>query len=486
MGKKKKKQKMKRKLNDCILVGGWTLAILLCLATRGWADEVRLGQLQETVATLKKQMADMQKVISQQNEQIRLLGGKAIEIPSSIQISDEIFEEKFNQQWTKKVGDVDKWLKDLKFKGDFRLRYEAFQQTSGHPAETDDRNRFQFRLRYGFEKKFQPDMKMGFYMASGSTNDPTSTNQSFDGLFTFKSLQIERAWAQYNPSWAQKGPMKELEIAGGKFKNPFERGSSKIIWDRDVRPEGAYEMIELRPLRMGFLETILYGIAGQFILDEDSSGSSGADAELYAYQLGLEHRIQNDMTEKPMKVRNAISFYNYSDYAINNNFGTLARGNPNTVAKPGGTSVLDAGDFDVFEVYNEIGFQFQGLPPLKLFFDWAKNLNNGAPDSSLGEHDTAWAMGIKLGKAKKKGSWEFGYEYRYIDPNAVPGFNDSDFGTTGHSDKRGSVFSAKYQLTDQLQLAGAAFFVNNISADSPLGTRDEEQRRFQLDLVWKF
>jgi hypothetical protein len=48
-------------------------------------------------------------------------------------------------------------------------------------------------------------------------------------------------------------------------------------------------------------------------------------------------------------------------------------------------------------------------------------------------------------------------------------------------------------LTDFLELGATAFFVNNVMFGSVGSTltggvvlRDEEQRRFQLDLVWKW
>ena len=85
----------------------------------------------------------------------------------------------------------------------------------------------------------------------------------------------------------------------------------------------------------------------------------------------------------------------------------------------------------------------------------------------------------------EKGDWELGLAYKRIEPESVVGaFNDSDFGL-GHSGKRGSVFKLGYALTDSITLGGAAFFVNNLTTGTG-GVRDEEQRRFQLDLAWKF
>ncbi len=382
------------------------------------------------------------------------------------------------------VPAVPKWFDGLEFSGDFRLRYEAFDFTSGNPAEDDPRNRFRFRLRYGFEKTLLPDMKVGFFLSSGSTNDPTSTNETFDGNFVYKTTVIERAYATYAPSWAERGPIEKLEITGGKFKNPFETGTSEIIWDRDVRPEGAYEKIDFNIVNSENFKVTGYATAGQFILNEDAtlgSGTIGGDAELWAVQLGLNPKFKTPLGDKPVSLLTAVSYYGFSEYAEKGHFGSFARGNPNITGSP---SELDAGSFQIFELYNELKIPLDPLPGLRLFFDWAINGGEDAPDQALGGADDAWALGARLGEAKIKGNWEVGYEYRLIEPNSVVGaFNDSDFGI-GFSDKRGSVVKAKYMLTDHLELGTAAFLVNNAGADSI--SIDEEQRRFQVDLAWKF
>jgi hypothetical protein len=130
------------------------------------------------------------------------------------------------------------------------------------------------------------------------------------------------------------------------------------------------------------------------------------------------------------------------------------------------------------------------LPGMKLFFDWARNLHDQALTIASGGLETAWSFGIKLGQAKKKGSWELGHDYRYVDPNAIPGvFADGDFGFVN---KRGSVIQAKYALTEELLLRSAGYFTNNITVNSgqsaipAANLLDEETRLFQSDLIWAF
>ncbi len=478
--------------------------ISVTVSQAAWADVDQIAVLTKMVKEMEQEMGNMKKVIEQQDSKIRQLEIKGPSSESAPQAADGgpapvMTDKDFEDRLGIALGGSNKWIKDLKFSGDLRLRYEGQDFTSGDRTETDPRNRFRFRLRYGFEKKFNDQMKIGFAMASGEqvggTNvDPTSTNVTFDNLFNFKDIFIEKAFATYTPNWAKIGPVEKLELTGGKFTNPFELGSSELIWDRDVKPEGAYEKIDIRLIDTDNLNLKAYFIAGQFILDEDATlGSPNAtvasgDSQLYALQFGVNPVFYTPFLERPLDYLSAVSYYNYDNYANNRNFfigGTsLARGNPTSL----GGSQLAARDFQVVEAYNEIAIYPYGLPT-RFFFDFAVNpaLSTQANQSGGGilHSNTAWSVGTRLGQLKLKGDWEARYEYRYIGANAVVGaFNDSDFGL-GHSGKQGHVVKLAYMITDSLTLAGSMFFVDNLNAGTG-GVIDQQQRRFQLDLVWKF
>lgn len=474
------------------------LFISLAFAANAWADADPMSIMKSAIDDLNKTIASMQKTISQQNDKINKLesrgpvstGGGSVEMPPPMS------DYEFNERLAGALGGANKWLKDLSFKGDLRLRYEAFQQTSGHPSETDDRNRFRYRLRFGWDKKFTEELKAGFALssgeaASGQNVDPTSTNTTLDNNFNFKDIFVNKAYASYSPNWAKVGPIKNFGVTAGKFSNPFEKGSSDMIWDRDVTPEGIYETVDFNILDTSDFDLAGYATAGQFILDEDGtlSGASG-DSELFAQQMGLNAVFYTPILERPIDFHTAVSYYSYLDYAQGSNFliGTtsLARGNPNST---GLTTDLDTGDFEVIEIYNELAFYPMGVP-VRPFFDWAHNLDNACDGgeclTSQGvNEDNAYAFGVKLGGIVKKGDWEVSYAYKRIEANSVAGaFNDSDFGA-GHSGKRGSQVKAGYALTDNITVNAAAFFVNNLNTGTA-GLRDEETRRFQTDLVWKF
>ncbi|MDD5672485.1 MAG: putative porin, partial [Candidatus Omnitrophica bacterium] len=281
-------------------------------------------ELINLVRGLQEQMTQLKGTIEKQDAKIRQLEirGPEIQMAQPSQTQGEVTpvpmsDYEFNQRLDAATGGAQKWLKDLKFSGDLRLRYEAF---ANHGTFSDpDRNRFRFRLRYGFEKGFGDQMKVGFSLASGEkvTNnghnaDPTSTNQTMGNLEDFKNIWIEKAYATYKPNWAEIGPISGLELTGGKFTNPFEKGSSDLIFDRDLKPEGAYETAKFKLLDTEDFDLESYFTAGQFILQEGST--VGTDAEMYGFQLGISPTVYVPWMDRPLNFFGAVSYYDYSDF----------------------------------------------------------------------------------------------------------------------------------------------------------------------------
>lgn len=93
--------------------------------------------------------------------------------------------------------------------------------------------------------------------------------------------------------------------------------------------------------------------------------------------------------------------------------------------------------------------------------------------------DQGWLIGCKLNKAKKPGSWEFSYDYRDLEKDAVIGiFSDSDF-IGGGTNGKGHRFGITYQLAKNLQ-AALTYFLNE------RGDNGDDYRRLQADLKFKF
>ena len=493
--------------------------LVVCLMTFSSAAFADEAQLMDMVKQMQQQMTEMQSTVMAQKAEIQALkanGGSIQTAPSGVEQTPPMSEAEFNQRLSDSTGGANKWLKDLKFSGDLRLRYEAFKLTGnrnngGTPpvnAYQPDRNRFRIRLRYGFEKTFSPEIKVGFSMATGEkvvntgtsstgiNGDPISTNTSLNNNFDFKNIWVEKAYATYTPEWAKFGDSDALSISGlevtaGKFNNPFEKGSTDMIWDRDLKPEGIYEKIDARLLKNDSLDLKAYATLGQFVLTE--SGNVGTkDSNLFAYQVGLNPVFYVPGMERPIDALSALSIYDYQNFAQLNNWAVGgANGNPSV-----GTT-LSAAQFNILSFYQEINFYPYGIP-VKPFAEFARNMSNTAGglqtsgDSKMTGGEDAWSLGLTLGKLAKKGDLQGSYQYKYIGANSVVGaFNDSDFGgyNYGGTDKAGSVIKVGYNLTDYLTLNGACYLVRPITQRDVVANgmqADQSVRRFQLDMTYKF
>lgn len=466
------------------------------------------GDMMSMLESMKRQMTQLQQTIDQQNLRIQQLESKTVlETPQpSANIGPEGAQAYLTENdWQKgikdNIGEAIPWMKGAKYGGDFRLRWEAFQYDDNNEDETissdRSRNRFRVRLRWGFEKDYGDDWKVGFRLATGSPStssgiatDNTSPNQTLGnpGYFTYKNIWIDRAYAQYSPNGLKDyGPIKGVTVGAGKFENPFFRYSTPIIWDGDVTPEGLYEKANIQLLSTEDNKLNAYLTGGQFIMNENSGLET--DASIFGYQGALNWSTYNFNTDQPVDFTGAVSFYDYTNWVQ-----TVASNTAGVSFLR--TNTLLADNFRVLDIYPEIVF-YVHRTPVTLWGDYAKNLANvgtedvAALERNIHDTDTAWGLGAKIGKAKKKGDWEAFYGYYEIGANAVvAAFNDSDFGGpggVGATNRQGHKFGLGYQLTDSILVNWTGYVVTPLNPGSVVASSvNETVFRSQLDAVYKF
>ena len=76
------------------------------------------------------------------------------------------------------------WVNSLTLKGDLRLRYEQKHQDT---SDEMGRTRGRYRFRWGGTATMNNGFKAGFRFASGSGNNPLSTNQTIGGCLLYTS-----------------------------------------------------------------------------------------------------------------------------------------------------------------------------------------------------------------------------------------------------------------------------------------------------------
>lgn len=489
-------------------VAGLALLTMFTLGSISPAHADASADLLSAVESMKQQMTKMQETIERQNARIaQLESNRAAEAPApqamepGVEYQPKMSEKEWDDTVKSSVERGITWMKGLKFGGDARLRWEAFQYDDNNSAENvasdRSRNRFRMRLRFGFEKDYMDDWKVGFRLASatagtnGVATDNTSTNVTFGnpGYFTYKNIYIDRMYAQYSPNGLKDyGMLKGVTIGAGKFENPFLRYSTTIVWDADVTPEGAYEKANVQLYSDEENKLNFYGLAGQFITHENSGLET--DAGLTGWQGALNWSTYNFGTDQPVDFTGAVSYYDYYNWAqtvgaTNNVSTSFLR-----------TNTLLADDFRVLDIYPEIVFYVNRVP-VTLWYNYVVNTGNvGTEDSaSLGndihDQDEAWGLGLKLGKLKKKGDWEAFYGYYEIGANStVAAFADSDFGGPGgqgYTNRQGHKFGVGYLLTDAITLNWTGYVVTPLNPNgSVANSLNETVFRSQADVVYKF
>jgi hypothetical protein len=103
-----------------------------------------------------------------------------------------------------------KQLGSFTFSGDIRARIEPYFQEGAA-----DRVRERFRLRFNLTGKISDEFNVGFSLATGSLDDPVSTNQTMTGFFNRKNIGIDKAFISYAPK-----ALKYLKLDAGKFSYP--------------------------------------------------------------------------------------------------------------------------------------------------------------------------------------------------------------------------------------------------------------------------
>ena len=421
--------------------------------------EKRLTEQEKRLADLERQLSDQRLSQAQKEEVIKLI--KEISADAARQSA------------------LPTWMRDLKFSGDLRLRYQSQCFNDG----TKGRNRGRFRLRFGFVKTFLDNqMEVGLRLGSGETRqvngaplgeDPTTGNQSFTDNFSRKPIWIDLAYAKYRPR-----EVPGLTVIAGKMQTPLVH--TDLLWDGDLNPEGIFANYERT---FGDIKPFIS--AGYFVAVESGGGH---DATLMAYQAGLDWDVMRTLTgQAPPKGAplgtftrllwtTAVAYYDWDHIDRAFVAGTTNAVNLGNSAVGG---VLTAGQFQILNFTNKLTFDVLGVP-VSPYLDYAYNCADEEVAEEFRNQSEAVSVGFRIGENRKKGDLSFDYRYAYVEANAVLGaFTDSDF---GGANRKGHVWRAVYNLTDFLTLGATLFWTE------PVAGAAENDRRTDVraDLIWKF
>jgi hypothetical protein len=366
-----------------------------------------------------------------------------------------------------KSEETPKPLKDLKFSGDIRIRYEPFFGGTG-----PDRHRGRVRARFNVATKFGEEWQGTLRLATGGLSDPTTGNQSFTGFLTRKPISVDRAFLTYTPKWA-----KPLSLTGGKF--PFTWKTTQLTFDSDINPEGLSETLSFDVAAPALKNVTLVGYQVPF---RESSG--GPDSYLLGGQVQTSWQISDRVKFS--------GFAGYSNWQRTDAIraaqtsGTVTGNNIFNAA----SATAFASRFGLFDFIGQVDIDTGNDKwPVRLLVDYVTNARACAQAVTIGVACSAsdrqghWAE-VVFGRGNKPNDVKLGYTFIRLEREAVLGqFTFSDIrASTNNVNHR---FSFGYQLNPSLLLNYNLYVGRQLlTASSPL--QEPWLKRMQFDAVYKF
>ena len=336
------------------------------------------------------------------------------------------------------------WSERIKWKGDFRYRYESIDVED---ASTRERNRV--RARAALVASLPSNTTVGLGVASGGT-DPVSSNQTLGKGNETKDLRLDLAYFTWKPT-------ENISLTAGKYSNPlYKPQKSALLWDGDWRPEGVSATWGGDNLFVNFI--------GNW-LESDSRGDN--DAFAWGFQGGTTLALG-----EAVSLTASLGYYDFPTKGNRPYFDDDFFGNSSV------DGVYEF-DYEMVEVGADLMLNLFGLP-FDLFAHYVQN-------QDADDYDTGYLTGAKIGKASDKGSWQLAYQYQDLEADAVLGLlSDSDF-AGGGTDGKGHRLSGAYALNKQWKV-GFTWFLNNEAGEKNLaeegGALDYD--RIMLDTVFKY
>ncbi len=375
--------------------------------------------------------------IAMLKQQIQILSKKI----NQLEIKSEETKKK-QEEVSKKVAanPVTKksWADKMKISGDIRTRYEYIDKRG---SEIRQRNRVRMRVKMDMQVNERFSFLLG--IATG-TDNPTSTNQTYDGGFTSKDVRLDLASFKYKLT-------DSFTLFGGKMKKPAYRASkNELLWDGDLTPEG---------FTLSYDQGSVHADLMTFVLDERKAAD---DAYIMAGQIYNEFGLTNG------KLIAGVGYYD---------FVGVQGATPLYKGKSFGNKLDSSGgylsDFNVAEAFLEYKTKFADKP-LSLYTHFYSN-------TAADELGDAWTVGFKYGKVKNFGDWDVRYAYIDTEADATIGaLNGSDF-AGGVTDTKGTFLKANFGLGKKLALGLTWADTVNQQSTSPV-----DFDLFMIHLLGKF
>ncbi len=414
------------------------------------------------------------------------------------------------------------WLQKIKLSGDVRVRAQFDKFSSGNseqyvdtlainqaggiiPAEenafintTEDTQRLRLRARLGVDVAVDDNWNLGMRLASGSTNNPVSTNTTLGNDMANAALNLDRAFLNYQSA------NQVVEVWAGRFANPWL--STDLVWDDDLNFGGIATRVS--PLREGFLKDDRvdpYLTLGVFPIEDIEKSSQ--DKWLYGAQTGVNFKLENSNV---LKLAMAVYAYDNIRGQLNTFDSTLLDYTAPSYVQKGNVlfdirydadtdSQLAALASDYKELNFTLIYDIANFSPTHIVliadfvhnfgFNAKKNLQAVELASGLDFSSTDVEENVDGRKLEvlvgtpiivKARDWNVSVAYKHLEANAVlDAFTDSDF-HLGGTDASGYTLKGQYGWANNVWSSFQLLSANEIDG-APLGVDV-----WQLDTQMRF
>jgi hypothetical protein len=447
---------------------------------------------------------------------------------------------------SKKAGETLSKLGAINFSGDLRLRYETqfgllnAQPNAANPAvvgnELSDRTRLRVRARLAMRGEIGKRFDWGMRLATGTTPDVTSTNQTLTDFFSRKSFALDQAYVSYKPA-----SVPGLRIQGGKFETPWT--FTEMTIDVDVNPEGLNETYSRDFKHAGALRNLTF-VAWQlpmlerapgFVLnssgrlDVEASRRAGRDLALYgaqararlaptkntaltvsaadlnfngtqfivpaqvfgaSLQVPVTFTIPATGTTPAQTVTTNVNIPR--DLLVNGGGLGLSVGSTNATNRDGHLS----SGYNLVDLIGRLEWTRSKRFPVTAILDFVDNTQARGVVTSAGrvlpnhENRGYWAE-LQVGKTRARGDYLFDYTFVRIEKDAVLApFNFSDL--VQPTDVRAHRLIASYAVDPRVVLTVTAVVSQRPNGllgafgATPPGSLDRATKRLQFDTIFRF
>ncbi|MFQ5662823.1 MAG: putative porin [Terriglobia bacterium] len=468
------------------------LLILVCLcslplpAREPAAMTKELEALKEKLAAQQEQIRQLQELLRRQGDALEALTRQVGQPPPAMlagAVSAPVTAERAPleeriQQLEETVAatreeNQKRWkgLGNFSFSGDLRVRYEPFFQEG-----VLQRHRERARLRFQAAATISKELSGGLRLATGGLDNPQTTNQSFTGFFTRKSVDLDRFWLTYQPQWAPW-----LSVTAGKFAYPWYR--TELTFDNDLNPEGFSQTLSFDFADSPLANLTLVGFQLPF-----NELASAEDSFIWGGQVQTNWRL-GARTRLGLYAA-GLNFRNVDAIARAIAAGALRPSLPltNRVRLDAGGNIIGFGErFAYLDLIAELRHQIAPRWPLRLTFDFVNNLR------ARGERSAYWAEAA-LGQTRERGDWRFGYTLMRVERDAVIGaynYDDLRASTNVINHRLRADYEIHNNVTLEYTLLVGRLFnpqdnLNLVPAAFQPRNQDPFLKRMQFDVIYKF